>query len=129
MKMGFEGSDGDFAFLPPSFILFRGRQWILLMVGLDQCGCVYMVSCFPCVVCIGVSFPLDKILELSFTSEVTVIDDGFDLIFFGVFDKIRRRPRVVGPVFYSFTIRGQEGRMKDVMDGPGCRKLQLVSDR
>ena len=88
-----------------------------------------MVSCFPRVVCIGVAFPLDKILELSFTSEVTVINDSLDLIFFGVLDKVRRWPCVVGPMFYSFVIRGQEGCVEDVMDGPGCGKLQLICDR
>jgi hypothetical protein len=88
-----------------------------------------MISCFPRVVCIGVSFPFDKVLELSFTSEVTVINDGLDLIFFGVFDKVRRWPRVVGPVFCSFAIRGQEGCVEDVMDGPGCGKLQSICDR
>ena len=88
-----------------------------------------MVSCFPRVVHIGVAFPLDKILELSFTSEVTVINNSLDLILFGVFDKVRRWPRVVGPMFYSFAIRGQEGCVEDVMDGPGCGKLQLICDR
>ena len=34
-----------------------------------------------------------------FMSEVTVINDGLDLILFGVFDKVRRWPRVVGPMF------------------------------
>ena len=76
------------------------------MIGLDQRGCVYVVSCFPCVVCIWVSFPLDKILKLSFTSEMTMVNDSFDFVFFGVLDKIRRWPRVVGPVFYGFAIRG-----------------------
>ena len=84
---------------------------------------MYVVSCFPRVVRIGVAFPLDKILELSFASEVTVINDSLDLIFFGVFDKVRRWPRVVGPMFYSFAIGGQEGCVEDVMDGPGCGKL------
>ena len=84
---------------------------------------MHMVSCFPCVVCIGVSFPFDEVLELSFTAKVTVINDGLDLVFFGVFDKVRRWPRVVGPVFYSFTIRGQEGCVEYVMNGPGCGKL------
>ena len=32
-------------------------------------------------------------------SEVTVINDGLDLVFFGIFDKVRRWPRVVGPMF------------------------------
>ena len=99
------------------------------MIDLDQRGCVYMVSCFPCVVRIGISFPFDEVLELSFTSEVTVINDSLDFIFFGVFDKVRRWPRVVGPVFCGFTIRGQEGCVKDVMDGPGGGKLQLIRDR
>ena len=93
------------------------------MIGLDQCGGVYVVSCFPCVVCIRIALPLDKILKLSFTSEVTVINDGLDFIFFGVFDKVRRWPRVVSPVFCSFAIRGQEGCVEDVMDGPGRGKL------
>ena len=93
------------------------------MIGLDQRGRVYMVSCFPRVVCVGVSFPFDEVLELSFTAEVTVINDGLDLIFFGVFDKVRRWPRVVGSVFGSFAIRGQEGCVEDVMDGPGCGEL------
>jgi hypothetical protein len=84
---------------------------------------VYVVSCFPCVVCIGILFPFDEVLELSFMAKVTVINDGLDLIFFGIFDKVRRWPRVVGPMFCSFVIRGQEGRMEDVMDGPSYGKL------
>ena len=82
-----------------------------------------MVSCFPCVVCIGVAFPFNEVLELSFTSEVSVINDGLDLVFFGVFDKVRRWPRVVGPMFHGFAIRGQEGRVEHVMNGPGRGKL------
>ena len=66
-----------------------------------------MVSCFPRVVCIGVAFPLDKILKLSFTSEMTVINDGLDFVFFGVFDKVWGWPHVVVPVFYGLTIRGR----------------------
>jgi hypothetical protein len=88
-----------------------------------------MVSCFPCVVCIGITLPFDEVLELLFTSEVTVIDDGFDFVFFGVFDKVRRWPRVVVPVFYGFAIRSQKGCVKYVMNGPGCGKLQLICDR
>ena len=82
-----------------------------------------MVSCFPCVVCIGIALPFDKVLKLSFTSEVTVINDGLDFVLFGVFNKVRRWPRVVGSVFCSFAIRGQEGRMEDVMNGPGGGEL------
>ena len=92
------------------------------MIGLSQRGRVYMVSCFPCVVCIGVPFPFDEILELSFTAKMTVINDGLDLVFFGVFDKVRGWSHVVGPVFCCFAIRGHEGCVEDVMDGPGCGK-------
>ena len=56
-------------------------------------------------------------------SEVTVINDGLDLVFFGIFDKVRRWPRVVGPMFYGFMIGGQEGCVKDVMNGPGRGEL------
>ena len=62
-------------------------------------------------------------MELSFTSEVTVINDGLDFVFFGVFDKVRRWPRVVVSMLYGFAIRGQEGCVEYVMNGPGCRKL------
>jgi hypothetical protein len=68
-------------------------------------------------------------LELSFTSKMTVINDGLDFVFFGVLDKVRRWPRVVVPVFYSLAIRGQEGCMEHVMNGPGCGELQLIRDR
>ena len=82
-----------------------------------------MISCFPRVVCIGISLPFDKVLELSFTSEVSVINDSLDLVFFSVFDKVRRRSRVVVPVFCSLAIRGQEGCVEYVMNGPGRREL------
>ena len=62
-------------------------------------------------------------MELSFTSKVAVINDGLDFVFFGVLDKVRRWPRVVVPVFCGFAIRGQEGCVEYVMNGPGCREL------
>ena len=68
-------------------------------------------------------------MELSFTSKMTVINDGLDFVFFDVLDKVRRWPRVVVPVFYGLAIRGQQGCVEDVMDGPGCGKLQLICDR
>ena len=68
-------------------------------------------------------------MELSSAPEVSVINDGLDFVFFGVFDKVRRWPRVVVSVFHGFAIRGQEGRMEYVMDGPGCGELQLICDR
>ena len=68
-------------------------------------------------------------MELSFTSKVTVINDGLDFVFSGIFDKVRRWPRVVVPMFYGLAIRGQEGCVEYVMNGPGCGELQLICDR
>ena len=41
-------------------------------------------------------------------SKVMVINDGLNFVFLSIFDKVRRWPRVVGPVFNRFMIRGQE---------------------
>ena len=41
-------------------------------------------------------------------SEVTVINNGLDIVLFGIFDEVRRWPHVVDPVFRGFTIRGEE---------------------
>ena len=41
-------------------------------------------------------------------SEVSMINNGLDLVFFGVLDEVRRWPRVVVPVFSRLSIRGQE---------------------
>ena len=60
---------------------------------------------------------------------MAVINDGLDLVFFGVFDKVRGWPRVVVAVFHGFTIRGQEGCVEHIMNGPGWGELQLVRDR
>ena len=66
---------------------------------------------------------------MSFMSIVTVINDGLDLVFFGIFDKVRGWSRVVDPVFSCLTIRGQEGCVEDVMYGPDCGEFQLICDR
>ena len=62
-------------------------------------------------------------------SKMTVINDGLDFVFFGVLNKVRGWPRVVVPVFYGLAIRGQEGCVEYVMNGPGCGELQLICDR
>ena len=56
-------------------------------------------------------------------SKVTVINDGLDFVFFGVLDKVRWWPRVISSMFHGFAIKGQEGCMEDIMNGPGCREL------
>ena len=99
------------------------------MVGRYQRRRMDLVSWLPRVVAIGVPLPFDEALKTSFAAVKTVINDGLDLIFLGVLDQLRGWPRVVSPVFCRLAIRGQEGRMKDVMDGPGWGQLELIRNR
>jgi hypothetical protein len=55
--------------------------------------------------------------------------DGLDLILHLAFDHLRGRWVVIGSVFCSFVIRSQQGGVKDVMDGPGGGKAQLIGNR
>ena len=48
--------------------------------------------------------------------------------FFFSFDQVRGWPRVVGPVLARLAIKGQQARMKYIMDGPGRGKSEFVSD-
>ena len=41
-------------------------------------------------------------------SEMTVINNGLNLILLGIFDKVGRWPRVIDPMFDRFAIRGPE---------------------
>jgi hypothetical protein len=50
----------------------------------------------------------------------------FELLF--SVDYFGRWAAEVGPVFFCFMIGGEKGGMKDVMDGPGRRELELISD-
>ena len=60
---------------------------------------------------------------------MTVIDDGLHLKLLFSTDDIWGRPREVGAMGGCLAIRGQEGGMEDVMDGPGGGKLESVSNR
>ena len=73
---------------------------------------------FPSVVCFGVSFPLDQILESSPFPKVAMISDGLDFIFFFPINDVWGRSREVGSVLFRFLIRGQKAGMEDVMYGP-----------
>jgi hypothetical protein len=114
-----EGAD-DFSSLPASSFISRPiAEWVLPMIGRYQCRCVDLVSWFPCIVTVGISLPLDEVLKASFVAVKVVINDGLDLVFLSIFNQLRGWPHVVDPMLRCFTIRGQEGRMKDVMNGPG----------
>ena len=65
-----------------------------------------MVSWFPCVVTFWASFPLDKILECSGLSMMSMVLNLLHFIEFFSTDKIRWGPRVVWSMGICFHIRG-----------------------
>jgi hypothetical protein len=126
---GFEGVDDLSSSSPPPFISCFDIEWVFPMIGHYQSGHVDLVSWLPCVIAIWIPFPLDEVLKALFTAIKAVINDGLNLIFFGIFDQLWGWPRVVDPVLCCFTIGGQKGCMKDVMDGPGWGQGKLICNR
>ena len=61
---------------------------------------------FPSVIGLGVSLPLDQILESSPFPEVAVVSDGLDFIFFFSINDVWGRSREVGSVLFCFMVRG-----------------------
>ena len=72
---------------------------------------------------------MDEVLEGSCLPMEAVINDVFNLVLHFSCHEVRWLSCVVGPVGHIFMIRGQQGGMEDVMDGPGQRKLELISNR
>ena len=99
------------------------------MVLVDKLGRKYLVRWFPCVIRLGVSFPFDQILKSPCSPEITVTPDLFNFEFHFSFHDVRRGPREVDSMLDRFAIRGQQGRMEDVVDGPGRREGELIGDR
>jgi hypothetical protein len=58
-------------------------------IGIDKVWGMYLVSRFPCVVHIWVSFPLDEVLEHSGPAEMSVINDMLHFIFFFSLEEVR----------------------------------------
>ena len=85
----------------PPFI-FKG---MLLVIGVNKLWSMNLVSWFPGVICFRVPYPLDEVLEGSSPAGTLMINDPFNFIFFFPFDKVRRWPRVVGPMCMHFAIR------------------------
>jgi hypothetical protein len=84
---------------------------------------------FPRIVSRGITFPLDKVFQLASSAKESMSRNGLDLeLLFPLFHD-GWRAVIVGPVFLCFTIGSQQRRVKDVMDGPGQGKLELISNR
>jgi hypothetical protein len=71
---------------------------------------------------------MDEVLEVVFSPMISVINNALDLVFLLSCDKVRRWPRVIWSVRRGFVIRGQQGGMEDVVNGPGHGKLESVCD-
>ena len=59
---------------------------------------------------------------------IAVIRHGFYLEFLFPLDQVRGWPRVIGPMLTHLAIRGQQTCVKYVMNGPGQRECESVSD-
>lgn len=60
---------------------------------------------------------------------MTVADYVFYLVLFISVYQVRGWPREVGAMGVRLLVGGQQGCMKDVMDGPGFWQVELVGDR
>ena len=110
-----KGADRDLTSRSSPFIL----EGMAPVVFLDQLRSEYVSLVFPGVVSCGISFPLDKVLEVSPLPKVTMINDGLDLEFFFSINDVWGRSWKVVPVLVSFPERRQKPGMEDIMNGPG----------
>ena len=78
----------------------------------------YIAVVFPGVVGLGVSFPLDQVLESSPSPKVAMISDGLDLVFFFSINDVWGRSREVDSVLFRFLIRGQKAGVENVVYCP-----------
>ena len=81
---------------------------------------------FPRIVGLGVSFPLDQVLESSPFPKVAVISDGLDFVFLFSINDVWGRSREVGPVLFRLLVRRQKAGVENIMYGPRRGKIQLI---
>ena len=93
------------------------------MILTDQLIGEHIAVVFPGVIGLGVSFPLDKVLEGSPSPKVAMIPNGLDFIFFFPINDVWGRSREVGSVLFRFLIRGQKAGVEDIMYGPRWGKV------
>jgi hypothetical protein len=63
---------------------------------------------FPCIVALGVSFPLDEVLQRSRSSMTSVANDALNFILFFSINQIWRWPREVRSMGGRFLIGGEK---------------------
>ena len=86
----------------------RILERILPMILSHESWSVYLSCWLPRVISIWVAFPVNEILEGTFSSVESVINDTFYFVFRFSSDKVRWWSRVVGAMGLVFVIRGQE---------------------
>ena len=62
---------------------------VLSVIGFNKVWGMDLVSWFPGVICFGIPFPFDEVLESSSPTRVPVIDDFFNFVLFFSFNKVR----------------------------------------
>jgi len=82
------------------FILER----VLSVIGFNEVWGMDLVSWLPGVICFGVPFPFDEVLESSSPTGVPVIDNFFNFIFFFSFDEVRGWSQIVRSMCSHFMI-------------------------
>ncbi len=59
----------------------------------------------------------------------SVVDQVFDLVFFGTLDQVRWRFREIGAMNGVFLVWQEEGSVEYIMDGPRGGEAQLIRHR
>ena len=112
-----EGADRDSSSRSLPFIL----EGVTLMVFLNQLRSEHVSLVFPGVVSGGIPFPFDKVLEVSPSPKVTVINNGLDFVLLFPINDVWGRTREIVPILTGLLERRQESGVESVMDGPGWR--------
>ena len=77
------------------------------VIFLDQLWSEYISLMFPGIVSRGISFPLDKVLEISPLPEIAMIDDGLDFVLLFSINDVWGRTWKIVPILTSFSKRRQ----------------------
>ena len=88
------------------------------MILTDQLFGEHITVVFPGVVGLGISLPLDQVLEYSPSPESSMISDGLDLIFLFSVDDVWGWSREVGSVLSCLMIRRKKAGVKDIVNRP-----------
>ena len=103
-------------------------HWVSPVIALDQFRSEDLVMRFPCVVCHRIALPLDQVLQSAPLSVKSMPYDCFHFEFIFPLDHFRGRLIVVRLVLFCLEIRGQQGCMEHIVDGPDWQQLELISN-